>query len=175
MLPESQLQAIAHSYTGHPISLADANDLAAKVTAVYRDAGYILVRAVVPAQQIDQGVLRIQILQGYIDKVKIQGDAGGARPYLEAYGEKIAQAKPLTAKVLERELLLASDLAGMNVRSILTASQTVPGAADLTLVVEPKKVDAFLAADNRGSRYLGPYEIQAGVFFNDALGTGGRL
>jgi hemolysin activation/secretion protein len=175
VLPASQLQALATPYTGHPISLADANELAAKVTAAYRDAGYILVRAVVPAQQVDRGVLRIQILQGYIDKVKIQGDAGGARPYLEAYGEKIAAAKPLTAKVLERELLLASDLAGMNVRSVLTASQTAVGAADLTLVVTPKKVDAFLAADNRGSRYLGPYELQAGVFFNDAFGTGGRL
>ncbi len=175
VLPDQQLQAIATPYIGHPITLADANDLAAKVTAAYRDAGYILVRALVPAQQIDRGTLRIQILQGYIDKVGIQGDAGGARPYLEAYGEKIAQTKPLTAKVLERELLLASDLSGMNVRSILTASQSMPGAADLTLVVEPKKVDAFLVADNRGSRYLGPYELQAGVFFNDALGTGGRL
>jgi hemolysin activation/secretion protein len=107
--------------------------------------------------------------------VKIQGDAGGARGYLEAYGAKIAAAHPLTARVMERELLLASDLAGMNVRSVLTASPTTPGAADLTLVVEPKKIDAFVGADNHGSRYLGRYEIQAGVFFNDAFGTGGRL
>jgi hemolysin activation/secretion protein len=175
VLPDAQLQAIAAPYTGHPISLANANDLAAKVTAAYRDAGYILVRAVVPAQQIDRGTLRIQILQGYIDKVRIQGDAGGARSYLEAYGARIADTKPLTARVLERELLLASDLAGMNVRSVLTASQTAPGAADLTLVVEPRKVEAFVGVDNRGSRFLGPYEVQGGVFFNDAFGTGGRL
>ncbi len=175
VLPDQQLQAVAAAYIGRPISLADANELAGKITALYRDAGYILVRAVVPAQQVDNGTLRILILEGHIDKVKIQGDAGGARSYLEAYGARIAQTKPLTAKVLERELLLAGDLSGMNVRSILTASQTAPGAADLTLVVEPKKVDAFLAVDNRGSRYLGPYEIQAGVFFNDAFGTGGRL
>ena len=84
VLPGAQLQAIAAPYIDHPISLTDANDLAAKVTAAYRDAGYILVRAVVPAQQIDRGTLRIQILPGYIDKVRIQGDAGGARAYLEA-------------------------------------------------------------------------------------------
>lgn len=77
--------------------------------------------------------------------------------------------------MLERELLLAGDIYGLNVRSVLTASQTEPGAADLTLVVKPKKVDAFLRADNRGSRFLGPYEVQAGVFFNDFLDTGGRL
>ncbi|HMH64678.1 MAG TPA: POTRA domain-containing protein, partial [Rhizomicrobium sp.] len=175
VLPDAQLQSVAAPYIGRPISLADANEMAGKITALYRDAGYILVRAVVPAQQVNGGVLKIQILQGYVDKVNIQGNAGGARPYLQAYGERIARSKPLTAKVMERELLLASDLSGMNVRSVLTASQTVPGAADLTLLVEPKKVDAFLSLDNRGSRYLGPYEVQAGVFFNDAFGTGGRL
>lgn len=175
VLPEQRLQAVAAPYIGRPISLADANEMAGKITALYRDAGYILVRAVVPAQQVNGGILKVQILQGYVDKVTIQGNAGGARPYLQAYGDRIARAKPLTAKVMERELLLASDLSGMNVRSVLTASQTVPGAADLILLVEPKKVDAFLSLDNRGSRYLGPYEIQAGVFFNDAFGTGGRL
>jgi hemolysin activation/secretion protein len=169
------LQGIAAGYVNRPISLNDANELAAKVTAAYRDAGYVLSRAVVPAQNVTGGTLHIRIIEGSIDKVKIQGDAGGARPYLEAYGAKIAATHPLTAKVMERELLLASDLAGMNVRSILTASPTTPGAADLTLVVEPKKVDAFVGADNHGSRYLGRYEIQAGVFFNDVFGTGGRL
>jgi len=175
VVPSSTLQEIAAPYVNRPISLNDANELAAKVTAAYRDAGYVLSRAVVPAQDVTSGTLHIRIIEGSIDKVKIQGNAGGARPYLEAYGDKIAAIHPLTARVLERELLLASDLAGMNVRSILTASTTTPGAADLTLVVEPKKVEAYLGVDNHGSRYLGRYETQAAVYFNDAFGTGGRL
>lgn len=174
-LPNATLQALATSYIGKHITLAQAYELAGNVTAAYRDAGYILARAVVPAQRVSDGHLRIQIVEGYIDKVTIEGDAGGARSYLEAYGARISAIHPLTAKVLERELLLASDLAGMNVRSILTASQTTPGAADLTLVVQPRKTDAFLQVDNRGSRYLGPYEVMGGVFFNDPFDTGGRL
>lgn len=175
VLSNSALQALAASYIGKNITLAQAYELAGRVTAAYRDAGYILARAVVPAQRVSDGHLRIQIVEGYIDKVTIQGDAGGARSYLDAYGARIAAVHPLTAKVLERELLLASDLSGMNVRSILTASQTTPGAADLTLVVQPKKVDAFLQVDNRGSRYLGPYEVMGSVYFNDPFNTGGRL
>ena len=175
VLPDSKLQALAAPYVGRKISLADVYELVGKVTAAYRRAGYILSRAVVPAQRISDGHLRLQIVQGYVGKVMIEGDAGGARPYLQAYGERITADKPLTAEVLERELLLAGDLSGMRVRSVLTASPTMPGAADLTLAVTPKKIDAFLGADNRGSRYLGPYEVQAGVFVNDVFGTGGRL
>ncbi len=174
-IPESRLQALAAPYIGRPVTLAQIYELADKVTAAYRAAGYILARAIVPAQKIDNGHLTLQVVEGFIDGVKIQGDAGGARPYLEAYGRRIQSARPLTAKVLERELLLVSDLTGFQVRSVLTPSASVPGAADLTLVVDSKAVDAFLSVDNRGSKYLGPYEIQGGVFFNDAFDTGGRL
>src|ERR1700744_4137017 len=159
-LSDSELQALAAPYIGRPVTLAQIYELADKVTAAYRAAGYILARAVVPAQKISNGHLTLQIIEGFIDSVKIQGDAGGARPYLEAYGRRIKAARPLTAEVLESELLLVSDLAGFQVRSVLTPSPTVPGAADLTLVVDRTPVNGFLSVDNRGSKYLGPYEIQ---------------
>ena len=83
-LPGATLQALAAPYTGRAISLADANELAAKVTAAYRDAGYVLSRAVVPAQNVTDGTLHIRIVEGRIDQTKIQGNAGGARPFLES-------------------------------------------------------------------------------------------
>lgn len=174
-LPDRQLQDIAASYIGHTITLADVYDLADKVTAAYREKGYILARALVPEQKIDKGELTIKIVQGYIDQVKIQGDAGGARSYLEAYGERIKAVRPLTSDVLERELLLASDITGFSIRSVLTPSATAQGAADLTLVVDRKAVDAYVGVDNRGSKYLGPYEAIFGVYANDIFGTAGRL
>lgn len=174
-LPDAELQNLAAPYTGHPITLAQVYELADKVTAAYRSRGYILAQTIVPAQKVTDGKITLKIVQGYIDQVKIQGDAGGGREYLEAYGERIKAVRPLTADVLERELLLVSDLVGFQVRSVLTPSTTAQGAADLTLVVDRKPVDGYIAVDNRGSKYLGPYEVMAGVFLNDAFGTGGRF
>lgn len=175
VIPERDLQAMAASYLGHEISLAQVNELADRITALYRDRGYILSRAVVPPQRVDRGTLTIRIVEGSIDKVDVQGDAGGATNILKAHGARIAQQHPLTAAVLERELLLVNDLSGLQVRSVLTPSRTITGAADLTLVVTPRPIEGYVTFDNRGSRYLGPYELMAGVYFNDLLGTGGRL
>jgi hemolysin activation/secretion protein len=175
VLPAARLQALAAPYIGKSVTLAQVNELAARVTAAYRGAGYILVRAVVPPQQFGDGRLTLKIVEGFIDSVKIQGDPGGARGLLEAYGRRITAARPLTQAVLERELLLAGDLTGLGVRSVLTPSATTAGAADLTLVVTPKKVEAYASVDNRGSRYLGPEQLMGGVFINDAFGTAGRL
>ena len=105
----------------------ELKELAGKVTAAYRSKGYILAQTIVPAQKVTDGTLTLKIVQGYIDQVKIQGDAGGARKYLEAYGARIKAVRPLTAPVLERELLLVSDLAGFQVRSVLTPSATAEG------------------------------------------------
>ena len=175
VLPERTLQAVAAPYVGKPVTLIQVNELAGRVAAAYRAAGYILVRAVVPPQQFDNGQLTIRIVEGYVDKVSIQGDAGGATQLLTAYGKRIAAARPLTKKVLERELLLASDVSGLGVRSVLTASPTTPGAADLTLVVTPRPVEAFASIDNRGSKYLGPEQLMGGVFFNNPFGGARRI
>src|SRR5690242_17413375 len=77
-LPDRQLQDLAAPYLNHTITLADVYELAGKVTAAYRSLGYVLARAIVPEQHVTNGELTIRIVQGYIDQVKIQGDAGGA-------------------------------------------------------------------------------------------------
>lgn len=175
VISTQELQLLAAPYLGREITLAQANELADKITAAYRDRGYILSRAVVPAQRIDRGTLTIRIIEGSIDKFDLRGEAGGSTTALRAHGAAIIRQRPLTAQVLERELLLAGDRAGLEVRSVLTPSRTVTGAADLTLLVTPRPVEGYIALDNRGSRYLGPYEVMAGLFFNDVLQSGGRL
>ncbi|WP_179957416.1 ShlB/FhaC/HecB family hemolysin secretion/activation protein [Exilibacterium tricleocarpae] len=174
-LPEGRLQALADQYTHRDITLADVYELAARVTAAYRDAGYILTRAVVPAQRISDGRLRLQIVEGFIDKVEVEGDAGGALSLLLRHAQRLTAARPLTAAVLERELLLAGDITGLSLRSVLTPSEGTAGAASLTLVVDRKAFDGYIAADNFGSRYLGREELMAVGYLNDVLGTAGRL
>ena len=174
-LAEDRLQTLARGYLNRDISLADVYQLAARVTAAYREEGYILTRAIVPAQRIVDGRLRLQIIEGFIDKVEVEGDAGGALPVLLRHARRLTAARPLTSRILERELLLAGDIAGLSVRSVLTPSSGTPGAASLTLVVERHPFDGYVAADNFASRYLGREEVMAVGHANDLFGTAGRL
>lgn len=171
----ARLQALAQPYIGREVTLGEAYALAGKVTAAYRDAGYILVRALIPAQRIADGVLKIRVVEGFIDKVTVQGATGATKQLLEGYGRRIAAIRPLTASVLERELLLAGDVGGVHLRSVLTPSATVPGGADLALVVTYQQANAYISVDNRGSEYLGPEQVTFAVFGNNMLGTAGRV
>ena len=172
---DSAALAVTYSeFVGKEISLADAQTIADRITVKYRNDGYILSRAVVPAQRISGGALRVQVVEGYIKDYRIDIGAGagwestgpiaGIKSKLAAYAQKIVGTKPVTNKVMERYLLLANDLPGVTAQAVLAPAQgNDPGAATLVVTAKRKPVDFFASVDNYGSRFSGPYQGQVGV------------
>jgi hemolysin activation/secretion protein len=172
-LPGNALQARADSYTGREITGSDILELASSLTAMYRNAGYILSLVVVPPQSLADGTLTLRVVEGYIGRVNIQAGPGVSahvQAQLARLGEKIQASRPIRGALLERYLLIANDFPGIELRSVLAPSQA-PGAADLTLVANVKKVEGFASIDNYGSRYLGPGQATLGVVGNQLLGV----
>lgn len=174
-VPVEALDAIAAPFLNRDMPLAEVFKLAEAVTAEYRRRGFVLSRAVIGPQRIENGVLTIQIVEGRIGATRIEGDAGGYAPYLNAYLAAVSGAAPTSGDALTRALLLARDLQGIETNAVLTPSATETGAADLTLSVRRKPIEGYFALDNRGSRWLGPLQVYGGLIFNDLLGAGERL
>lgn len=151
------------------VSLADLYAVAGQLTAQYRRDGYILSRVIVPAQRISAGVVHLQAVEGYIDKVLIEGAASSGTDLIAAYGRKIVAARPVTAAALERYLLLADDLPGITATAVLESSATEQGASTLTFLIEEDRVAGRVKADNRGSRYVGPAQFEAFADVNSVL------
>jgi hemolysin activation/secretion protein len=160
---------------GNSVSVGDVFAIANAITVRYRNDGYILSRAVVPAQKIEDGRVEIKIVEGFISQVLVEGDAAGQADQLRAYGAEIAAIRPLTSAILERYLLLADDLPGLTARGVLRPSASEPGAADLVMTVEHRAYDAALRLDNRGTRYTGPLQGDASLRLNSILGFGEQI
>ncbi|TNE64752.1 MAG: ShlB/FhaC/HecB family hemolysin secretion/activation protein [Alphaproteobacteria bacterium] len=157
-------------YVGQEISLGQLYGIAAEMTAYYRNEGYILSRVVVPAQSIEGGHVRLAVVEGFIGKISVEGDIAFGVKFLEAMAAKIRASKPLKAADLERYMLLTNDLPGVKAQAVLQASKDTPGATDLTIVVTEDRAAFFAAVNNRGSKYNGPVQVQAGVELNSVLG-----
>ena len=115
-------------------------------------------------------MVRLQVVQGYIDEVTFEGDIAEPSRLLRAYGDKIRDSRPLRIGVLERYLLLANDLPGLSARAVLKPSADQPGASDLTMVLEQDDADGVATFDNRGSRFVGPFQAVLGTGFNSLVG-----
>ena len=166
----ADFQPLYADLVGTEVSIADIFTVAQRATVQYRSAGYILSQVLVPAQQVEGGVITLRVVEGFVDEVSIEGEIGGDRSILEAYGEAIQADRPLRAATLERYLLLAGDLAGAEATGVLSPSPTTPGASDLAIVLEHDPLDGFGSVDNRGSDFIGPYLATAGVTANSPFG-----
>lgn len=154
------------------ISLADLYAIAAALTKTYRNDGYILTRVIVPPQEIDDGRPILRIIEGFIDKITVQGAENENLAYMtliQHYAEIARRSPTLNQKDLERALFLINDLPGISARNILSASETTPGASDLLIIINRDPFEASVALNNFGSRYLGPFQYSASAAFNSAL------
>lgn len=166
----ADLAEIWAPYLNREVSLTRLYDIANQISVRYRNDGYVLSRAIVPPQDIVGGAVEIQVVEGYIDRLLLNGDFGGRTAILQGFAEKIVASRPLRASVLERYLLLIQDLPGLAVRSIIRPSPEVPGASDLILLVGHDFTGAFVQGDNRGSRFNGAEQMQAAATLNSPFG-----
>jgi len=166
------LQPLYGGVIGHEITLQAVYDLAQRITAKYGADGYVLSRAIVPPQNLAPrgATLRIQVIEGYVDKVAWPASLERFRDYFSHYAAKIIADRPVNVRTIERYLLLASDLPGLKFSSSLKASEKNPNAATLLVEVVYKPVDATAHIDNRGTPARGPWEYLASATLNNLFG-----
>lgn len=156
---------------GSEIALETVYEIAARVTALYDRAGYLLSRAIVPPQTIEGGRVVLQVVEGYIDEVMFEDIPPSQGALFDHYRAQVLQSRPLHRDVLERYLLLANDLPGMRFKSVLRPSATTPGASTLYLKAERSNWRGSFQLDNRGAETSGPWQaVLEGQWFG--LGEG---
>jgi hemolysin activation/secretion protein len=143
--PATTFRPLLSQLEGREVSLAQVNAVADAITQRYRAAGFLLVRTFVPAQRIDNGELHLQVVEGRVNSVKVNGASNRA---IDAYARNIGNEVPLKGETLERNLLLMNDLPGYEARGVLSASPAHEGS-DLNVQTERRRWEGFVGADKR--------------------------
>lgn len=175
LFSNAQLQSLLREYTGRDLTLAQLNQAAQAITLYYQQQGYVLNRAYLPEQEIENGVVKIAIVEAHYGEIKIDNTSRLADSTLKRLISRNAAGTAINASKLQQTLLLLNDTPGVQARSVLLTSQQ-PGAADL--LVEAKPTPLFsgnLDLDNYGGRYTGKNRLSADISANSPLGLGDRL
>lgn len=173
-LASAALQAcLGTDVLGKSHDLAGLQDVADKVSACYWAAGYPFARAFVPAQNMQDGALRLQIVEGRYGQVRIVGDekAQSAAAYLAP----LKSGEVITNAPLERATLLMSDLPGYWLQPVMQPGEA-EGTGDLLLNMQSNvPVTGQVGADNMGNRYTGMYRARLDLQINSPLGAGDQI
>ena len=154
------LAALYDAQLGTEIDLAELFSIAARIQARYREDGYLFTRVVVPAQRIDGGRARLEVVEAVITKVAIEAPElpiGPVRALAEQFAAPLQGLRNPTLEQLERVLLQLNDIPGV------TRAAAVPkvgaderGAIELYINMEREAFSVTAFADNRQSPILGP-------------------
>jgi len=175
---DEELAPLLQPVLGTEATLADLEAAAERLMRYYRERGYLVARAFVPAQDVKNGEVEIQVREGRLGGVEVR-TSGATRiqpQRLEAMvGAAVGpvEAEPLLRQDdLERAMLLMNDLPGIEAQATL-----LPGtrAATTQLLVGVKEGPRFAGSvgyDNYGDRYTGEHRPSAILHVNDIGGHG---
>lgn len=170
-----ELGSVFAPLMGKRVSLAEVMTQVEAITQKYRDQGYFLSSAILPPQNTADGGLVIQVVEGYVSEVTIEGLPESEVEFVEGYAARIKDQKPARYDLLERLLLLLNDVRGFKVQAVISADPKQPGGSIVTLVSQFKFVEASATFDNYGTRYIGPYKLTGNMAFNSLLLPGGSF
>ncbi|WP_338663939.1 ShlB/FhaC/HecB family hemolysin secretion/activation protein [Pararoseomonas sp. SCSIO 73927] len=172
VFPTERLAAAAGPLTGPSVPVASLEAARAAIVSLYREAGYPFVTAdaVVGAD----GVLRFRVTEGHVTEVQLDGDIGPAGTQVLRFLNRLIGPRPIDIATLERQLLLAQDMPGVLIRTVLRPAGTEPGALSLVAQVSRRAVTGFITGDNRGSRLTGPAQFLAAAQLNSFTEFGER-
>ena len=162
-------------YLGKKVSQADLAAIASAVSDVYRAAGFHLSRAIIPPQDIEDGRVRLTVIEGGITEVLLKGDGAeqfGIRPMLDA----VVAEQPSRLATLERQLLLINGRPGVRIEdTALEEIGTASGRFRLIVYLKTWHVFTSFGVDNLGSSSVGPWQSYATAAFNSYLAAGDSL
>lgn len=168
-------------------SFDELEAIAAKITKHYRDHGFMVARAILPAQDLSAGVARISVFEGRFSKsnpFQVEdsgGRASGAwaidRVLRSALcGEGVCGHSVIHVADVERALALINDVVGVKVVQANLESGQEVGSTRLRLRPSwraPYQLE--VGADNLGARATGQAKIQTRLGVHDVVTVGDQL
>ncbi|MEX2482028.1 MAG: ShlB/FhaC/HecB family hemolysin secretion/activation protein [Gammaproteobacteria bacterium] len=149
-------------------------EVADEVTRYYRERGLILAQAFVPVQTVEAGEVRVQVMEGLLGRVVIEGNELYRTEILELPFRSLV-GQPVTKDSIESALLRASDYPGQSSFGVFQPGIEV-GTADMVVNVQDEQRFEFaVRADNHGITETGQNRYLGRVAWNNPLGQGDRL
>lgn len=171
--PAGELVALLKDYLNKPVTLLDIYAAADRVAAHYVANGYTLASVNVPPQKISDGVVQLEVTEGRISNVKLEGASNyrveRIQAYLDAAPNSIYRSDEVDAGM--RRL---NDLPGLRARMIVQPGAEY-GTSEVVIKAEEKPITGALFADNYGRESIGKRRVAAMVSFNNPFGVEDQL
>jgi hemolysin activation/secretion protein len=171
LLNQAAAHTLIQSYEARDLTFDDIQELADKLSEMYRKKGYVTSRVYIPAQKMQDGLLKLSALEGRMGKYNIvEGRFYKASSIKRLISLK--QGEAFTLEPLQKNLRVLNNNPDRNVQAKLKPGAET-GETDVEFVITdrlPSHMD--LSYDNLGRRLIGKERYGLRYVNNNVLGQG---
>lgn len=172
-LTQAELAAIVAPFVGRAVDFAGIQAILNAVNARYAQMGIVTASATLPEQELEGGVLRVELVEGRVGDVAVEGAAtaaGYVRSRVRLERNAVVDVSRLSGRIAAQ-----NRVGEARIRTALQPGAEFGQTDVLLSVTEPKRNLLDVFADNFGSPSTGRY--QAGALFQHygMLGADDRL
>ena len=172
-----ELEKVAASYLNRAVFFTDLQNLAAEISLLYRQRGYIATVSI-PHQIVVRGIVRLKILEARFSGAKVDPNSNGRLSEEFIVNRFEAALKPgelVDVYKLDRALLLLNDLPGTSISGGLDSGDHEGESRFVALSERKSLLTGNASFDNYGARSTGSLRFNADTSLNNALGVGDQL
>lgn len=171
-IPVAELQAKANASAGASLTPEQIDAVAEDIAKQYRAKGYPLAMAALV--DVQGGVARIQVYEGKLANVRVEGASAYAEEAVSAPFLDLPRNKPVTAAELESAARTLDDYPGLDLRVQPMPAKTA-GETDLVIKVTEQRLSGGVGIDNDGIEAVGRQRYRAELQWNSPSGWGDRF
>ncbi len=175
LFDDSVLLGVIGKYTGTPITIENLYEAADDLQEFYRQQGYLLASVYVPAQKVSSGTVRLEIIEGRISGILIEGELDSYRAdfLIQQFGTAHL-GEIVSRQMLEERVLLLNDLPGLTAKTVIVPGDGY-GTSDLIIQVEEDRSSVVFRLNNYGRKSLGENRVEAGWLYANLFAQADQL
>lgn len=168
LISETELQDQLKGAVGKELTLGQLQNLALYLVGYYVQQGHIA-RVIVPPQDIKDGIVEIQVIEGKrgslnIDNQGSQVDSARVQGFID---QRLAKGAPMSLITLGEAMNILNEQPGVEAK-VAMAPGKGEGEIDLDLrTTATRLVTASVGVNNQGTRATGRYQAQGSISLNN--------
>ena len=168
VLSKQEIERAVYPYLGPTKTQTDIQEARKALEAAYRKAGYKAVAVTVPHQQVIDGIVRLQVTEGRVGKVRVLGSRYFLPSRIRSELQALAPGTVLHLPTLQEELRALNRASGDRQVTPVFRTGKSPGTVEVDLRVrDAAPLHASLELNNRASASTEPLRVIGTVRYDN--------
>lgn len=170
ILTDEELRSALSRYEHRQLNQDELRHVVDDINRLYAAKGFTTARAVLPPQTVQDGVVRVRLIESRIGKVTVQNSTHTRNSYFLSR-VSMTHGELLKPETLQQQLAYFNGTNDLKIRAVLQPGETF-GSTDVVLQTEgPSELEFTTFSDNAGRDTIGLYRAGTTVTYRSLFGN----